>query len=860
MGDPSRETVPVVLRSVIGRFQKATSAIRQKAQRLSPVNAGDAAADTVPDAAADGRGQARPHAAPTDGGADACPELVARLTGMRWIVAGQEPPTLRISGFAYRRECSSEYAVVEVSLEGPTGSVRLPTRQVRSELVNVVAGERQYDHSNAAFEAELDTATLPVTADIGEPFDDTWPIKVSVIDEHGERSGRIGSRDAWASAGDERSVDIGDGRLARPRFEDRSGLVINVVRRHAVAEELALHGTKLEAVVRCRGDFVPRTGWLRLENQSRSVQLAPVPGMPDRQRIRVDLAGLADLDPEDAGPRNWLLQLEGERGARRYVHWQGQPPKGHRIVAPADERIAIRFAPNGVVKVDVHPRWCSADAVAVDPERLTITISGECHGVSAERTAWYLTSGRVVVPCDDLELVGGRFTARFGLRTRGPWSDRDLPLPQGGYRLRVKTDGADTDAVVSPELAESLGDATMTAVAEVRAEQNPKKLLHLRVRPPMPAGELGKYNQRRFAQAYRTARATPEDAVYFESFSGRSANDNTLAIYRELARRRPDLRLRWGVSDLSIDLPPGAEPVLMRGSQWWDCMANSRFVVTNCWMMTHFERRPHQRVLQSWHGTPLKLLGFDRIRVNRGPEYRKKTLREVAMWDLLISQNPYSTQTFRRAYGYPNEVLEIGYPRNDILSDPAADDIRAEVRHRLGLCDGEQVVLYVPTWREGAKGLFRELDFGLLVRRLGADFRLLVRGHSNTMRVGNAVTGRQVLDVTLYPDVSELYLAADVMITDYSSTMFDFSITGKPMIFFAPDLEQYSGSSRGLYFDLSESAPGPVLKTTEEVVEAVQDIDNIHRAYATAYAAWQRQFNPYDDGHAAERAVDALLG
>jgi CDP-glycerol glycerophosphotransferase len=90
--------------------------------------------------------------------------------------------------------------------------------------------------------------------------------------------------------------------------------------------------------------------------------------------------------------------------------------------------------------------------------------------------------------------------------------------------------------------------------------------------------------------------------------------------------------------------------------------------------------------------------------------------------------------------------------------------------------------------------------------------------------------------------------------------MFDFSVTGKPMIFFAPDLETYSGSLRGTYFDLTAEAPGPVVRSTDEVIAAIKDSEAVLEDYEDAYTAWQRRFNPFDDGHAAERAVDALLG
>jgi CDP-glycerol glycerophosphotransferase len=116
-----------------------------------------------------------------------------------------------------------------------------------------------------------------------------------------------------------------------------------------------------------------------------------------------------------------------------------------------------------------------------------------------------------------------------------------------------------------------------------------------------------------------------------------------------------------------------------------------------------------------------------------------------------------------------------------------------------------------------------------------------------------------VLDVTGYPDVSELFLVADALITDYSSVMFDFTVTGKPVFFFTPDLEHYARKLRGFYFDLVSVAPGPVVSTAEELVALVRDRDAVQRRFADRYRAWRERFNPRDDGRAADRVVQRLL-
>jgi CDP-glycerol glycerophosphotransferase len=204
-------------------------------------------------------------------------------------------------------------------------------------------------------------------------------------------------------------------------------------------------------------------------------------------------------------------------------------------------------------------------------------------------------------------------------------------------------------------------------------------------------------------------------------------------------------------------------------------------------------------------------------------------------------------------------MLEVGYPRNDLLLDPVrSEEARRRVRHELGVARGERVVLYAPTWREyagvrNAKPLF--LDAEAVVRAL-SDTVVLVRGHYNATRGKEVFADHpRIHDVTRYPDIAPLYCAADVLVTDYSSVMFDFVLTDRPVLLLVPDLEQYRNVERGFYFDIEERSPGPMLVATDQVIEVLRSPD-------TAQAARQEfrsEFCPWDDGAAAARAVDWLL-
>jgi len=219
----------------------------------------------------------------------------------------------------------------------------------------------------------------------------------------------------------------------------------------------------------------------------------------------------------------------------------------------------------------------------------------------------------------------------------------------------------------------------------------------------------------------------------------------------------------------------------------------------------------------------------------------------------------------RQALGFGGEVLESGSPRNDALTSPDRGKTAERVRRALRLPDGKRVVLYAPTWREnqlrhrGGFGLDLRIDLEHARRELAADHVLLVRAHSRVVEAVPGADGGFVRDVSAYPDTTELLLAADVLVTDYSSLTADFAITRKPMLFFGYDLERYRESRRGFDFDFERSAPGPLLRTSEELVRALRGLDRATDPHQEAYRRFRETFCHLDDGRAAARVVDRML-
>lgn len=352
------------------------------------------------------------------------------------------------------------------------------------------------------------------------------------------------------------------------------------------------------------------------------------------------------------------------------------------------------------------------------------------------------------------------------------------------------------------------------------------------------------------------AEIVPDGAVFFESFYGKQVSCNPLALDREIARRFPELPRYWSVVSESIEVPAGAKAVLVGSAEWFAVRRRATLLIVNDWLRYGFRPGRHQRVLQTWHGTMLKHLALGRPKVSL--RTRLAIHRESRRWNLMLSQNPHSTEQFVSNYAFRGEVLETGYPRDDRLAAAVVNGERIKfvvqaAKRELGIADAKHVLAYVPTWRDGG-GNVDTLDVQALAAELGDDWTIVARGH--TRSTGSYLgTQQRVIDASAHPDVNDVILAADVLVTDYSSVMFDAAVARVPMAFFVPDLASYRDRERGFTFDFETTAPGPLLSDRADLLAAVRA--GVPRD--EAYQKWCERYVPHDDGHAAERVVNALL-
>jgi CDP-glycerol glycerophosphotransferase len=339
-------------------------------------------------------------------------------------------------------------------------------------------------------------------------------------------------------------------------------------------------------------------------------------------------------------------------------------------------------------------------------------------------------------------------------------------------------------------------------------------------------------------------------------FRGYSCNPR--AIYEKARELVPECRGVWVVRRNAVgSIPPGVEYVHPRTPEYFDAINRAKYLINNVNFPNHLVKREGSVHVQTHHGTPLKHMGLD-LRESesrgRGMDF-DKLLERIARWDYSISSNRHSTEVWERVYPGAYETLEIGYPRNDVLANAMPETVAA-ARAALGIEAGWTAVLYAPTHREYEEGFVPRLDLAALADALGPGYVLLARLHyfyDSDPLVRELHDAGRLLDVASHPSVEELCLAADVLLTDYSSIMFDYAVLDRPIVIHAPDWDEYR-RRRGVYFDLLADPPGAVTRTQEEVAAALAAPAKASRA------AFRERFCALDDGRAAERAVRRIWG
>lgn len=669
---------------------------------------------------------------------------------------------------------------------------------------------------------------------------------------------------------------VASGVWIRPEWRHDNGLCLVVdppaaqVTRHRVDDGvLELSGRLAEGTPGCAAVRLTRHPGdtsldLALERESGGVFRARVP-------LEDLTAGFADRRAVAGGPgtaEQWDLRV--------LVH--GEPGPG---VSMADSAAEGRYAtPDNEVTVERDKSgWAVVRAGVERPIITGVDWEGDLLHVRCDLRAndpgqvsfVVKANGRSEEHLFPLHRDGDRLRATLRPLGIDVFGQR-IPLSVGGYRFRVRhhlgpNTWEDRDASVDHELVPALPISTELDGRAVSVDTVRHDVPVLHIGSALRPEDRGSYAQQLLREeTYPKLRRKPIiPGLLFDSYTGKQYSDSPRGIYEELRHRNVDRPASWIVRDRQVALPDGLTEVPHASRQYFESLARSELIVTNAHLPMWFEKHPDQTVVQTWHGSMLKRIGFDIEHVQfASRNYYERLRHETNQWDYLVSPSPWATPILRRAFQFEGTILETGYPRNDIFHAPGRDTLTAEVRARLGLPEGKRVVLYAPTWRDdrfyepGKYKLDLHLDLQRMYDALGEDHVLLVRRHPNIVDRVPTVGENFVFDVSTYPEIQELFLVTDVLVTDYSSLMFDFANTGRPMLFYTYDLDKYRDTLRGFYFDFEQTAPGPLLTTSDQVIEALRNIDETHAAHNGRYEAFVRQFCPLDDGKAAARVVDQL--
>jgi CDP-glycerol glycerophosphotransferase (TagB/SpsB family) len=371
----------------------------------------------------------------------------------------------------------------------------------------------------------------------------------------------------------------------------------------------------------------------------------------------------------------------------------------------------------------------------------------------------------------------------------------------------------------------------------------------------------------------RTAEEEPldEKMVFFESFFGKNYSGNPKYVYEEMIKdsQFKDFTFVWSYSGSNQEKIPGSPILVNRDSgDYYRYLAKAKYWVSNIVFPVH-KKREGNIYLQTWHGTPLKKLGFD-IDIE-GPETlaRENFYLESRNWDYLIAANKYSSEIFRRAFKFEKEVIENGYPANDLFYEEkkVIDNKAKEIKKDLNIPLNKKVILYAPTWRDNEmvgswEHSFKlKFDLDKFYKELSDEYVLVLRMHH---LVGDALVIEDqyqnfVYDLSGYDDIQELYTISDILITDYSSVFFDYANTLRPILFYAYDFEAYKDDIRGFYLDMESELPGPILKNDKDLLDSILSINEIKNDYSERYDTFYKRFCGSESGHAGKKVIEKVF-
>lgn len=346
--------------------------------------------------------------------------------------------------------------------------------------------------------------------------------------------------------------------------------------------------------------------------------------------------------------------------------------------------------------------------------------------------------------------------------------------------------------------------------------------------------------------------------IVFSNFLGRGWGDNPKYIAEEILRREYDYDLVWLVSGPAVEIPDKVRKVTIYSRRSRYELSTARIIISNVKTGLPYTKKKGQYYLQTWHGDfPLKYIEQE-AESNLGPFYVNNSKADSAITDIILSGNHFFSDIVRRSFWYTGEILEKGLPRNDIFFKDN-HHIANAIRIKYGISHDTPIALFAPTFRSG-DSIPPSLDWdhvrSVLQAKSGKDWTVFIRLHTlDHAKPLSFINSDKVIDVSDYPDTQELEVCADLLITDYSSMMYDFALQQKPVILYIPDIDDYmlDRGLRPLFFRL----PFPSCKTEAELSDCLEiAFSNQNRANVNSFL--KNEIQPVDTGNASAAVVDRI--
>lgn len=349
--------------------------------------------------------------------------------------------------------------------------------------------------------------------------------------------------------------------------------------------------------------------------------------------------------------------------------------------------------------------------------------------------------------------------------------------------------------------------------------------------------------------------------IVFQSYYGRGYSDNPKYIAEELRKSNEKLDLVWVLKEgTKNDLPPEFRTVIFRSFRYIYEMSTAKVWVDNS-RKEYCMKKKNQYYMHTWHGgmTMKKVENMvpDKLQSN----YLRMAIRDASQCDVMLSNSSTMTKDFREYFWYPEgEIIEKGLPRNDRLVNYTEDDVK-RLRETFNVEDGVKLLLYAPTFRQDHNLDAYDMDYKRCVealeKRFGGKWKILLRLHPNVFKLSDNLEfdPNIVINTSHYPDMQEIYMIADMIITDYSSVIFDYLIIGGPSLLYASDLEKYR-EERDCYFEF-EDLPFKLCQNNDELEEAILNFDV--ESFNTKTAEFKEFHGLCDTGIASKAAADWIL-